>query len=161
MITERSVADEIANISMGRPHVVVLGAGASRAACPNGDKNGKLLPLMADFANCIGIAPLLQGWGVDPAQNFEDTYSNLSDVNEHTKLDQLNQHVEKYFCTLKLPDHPTLYDHLVLSLREQDIIATFNWDPLLLQAYRRNLKGLGMPRLVTAHPYLPDGIGVR
>jgi len=26
---------------MKKPHIVILGAGASRAVCPNGDKNGK------------------------------------------------------------------------------------------------------------------------
>jgi hypothetical protein len=33
---------------------------------------------------------------------------------------------------LELPDHPTVYDHLLLSLRKKDAIFTFNWDPFLL-----------------------------
>lgn len=143
---------------MGRPHVVVLGAGASRAACPNGDKHGKALPLMADFAECTGLASMLSGWGIDPARNFEDTYSDLHDASETTKLAQLNQAVETYFDALELPDHPTLYDHLVLSLSGSDIIATFNWDPLLLQAFRRNGKlGLSMPKLAFLHGNLRAG----
>lgn len=32
-----------------RPHVVILGAGASVAAIPNGDKNGKKISVMNDF----------------------------------------------------------------------------------------------------------------
>ena len=32
------------------PHVVILGAGASRASFPDGDKNGIELPLMCDLA---------------------------------------------------------------------------------------------------------------
>ena len=44
-----TVEDEQNNVFVERPHLVVLGAGASRAAFPDGDKNGKRLPLMADF----------------------------------------------------------------------------------------------------------------
>lgn len=39
---------------------------------------------------------------------------------------------------MELPDEPTIYDFLVLGLREKDVIATFNWDPFLMQALRRN-----------------------
>ncbi len=35
---EVSVEQEIADTSAGRPHVLLLGAGASKAALPNGDK---------------------------------------------------------------------------------------------------------------------------
>jgi hypothetical protein len=35
---------------------------------------------------------------------------------------------------MEIPDHVTLYDELLLTLRSKDLIATFNWDPLLLQA---------------------------
>ena len=38
---EVSIREEINQIRMERPHVVILGAGASYAAFPNGDKNGK------------------------------------------------------------------------------------------------------------------------
>lgn len=38
---------------------------------------------------------------------------------------------------MQLPDEPTVYDYLVLSLTSKDAIATFNWDPLLIQAYIR------------------------
>lgn len=38
---------------------------------------------------------------------------------------------------MQLPDEPTIYDHLILSLRPKDLIATFNWDPFLYQAFNR------------------------
>ena len=38
---EVSVQQEIEQIEMERPHVVILGAGASYAAFPNGDKHGR------------------------------------------------------------------------------------------------------------------------
>ena len=51
-----------------------------------------------------------------------------------------------------MPDKPTIYDHLVLSLRDKDFIASFNWDPLLLHAYHRNSnRGIELPRLVFLH----------
>ena len=65
---------------------------------------------------------------------------------------QIESAVEEYFGKLELPDKPTIYDHLVLSLRENDLIVTFNWDPLLMQAYLRNDKaGLKLPRLAFLH----------
>ncbi|MBS3101438.1 hypothetical protein J4204_04850 [Candidatus Woesearchaeota archaeon] len=52
---EISIEQEVNQVSMNRPHVVVLGAGASRATCPDGDKNGKKLPLMSDFVKILGL----------------------------------------------------------------------------------------------------------
>lgn len=37
----------------------------------------------------------------------------------------------------ELPDEPTIYDFLVMSLTNKDLIATFNWDPFLVQAIGR------------------------
>jgi hypothetical protein len=51
-----SVAEEIADTSAGRPHVLLLGAGASRAALPNGDRNGVPVPLLRDVAADLGLA---------------------------------------------------------------------------------------------------------
>ena len=39
-----------------RPHVVILGAGASCAAIPNGDKNGKWISAMSGFINKLGLS---------------------------------------------------------------------------------------------------------
>lgn len=142
---------EVAEVRMERPHIVILGAGASRAACPKGDKNGRPLPVMADFSKLVGLTPLFQDWGIDPDRNFEDTYSDLYEAGETEKLQQLNERVEDYFRALELPDHPTVYDYLVLSLRETDLIATFNWDPLLLQAYRRHPTRFRRPKLAFLH----------
>lgn len=40
-------------LKMQRPHIVILGAGASRAVCPE-DRNGKKLPIM--FQKCIAAS---------------------------------------------------------------------------------------------------------
>jgi hypothetical protein len=139
-----TVEDEINNVSMGRPHVVLLGAGASRVAFPEGEHTGKLLPLMADFTKHVPIEDLLPS--VKSGGNFELIYSELA--NDPSKVEvrvELESRIFKYFSEMRLPPWPTLYDHLILSLRPKDVIATFNWDPFLIQAISRNrpLKGRG------------------
>lgn len=136
---------------MKRPHVVILGAGASRAVCPHGDALGRKLPLMNDFVDALGLRKTLTTWGLDPDQNFEDIFSTLYEQGRTTEIDHIQSTVEEYFSQLELPVLPTIYDHLVLSLRDKDLIATFNWDPLLVQAYVRNQGGVTLPRLAFLH----------
>ena len=78
------------------PHVVILGAGASAATCPNGDRNGVKLPVMKDFVNIVGLDDLLAkaGYGSDSKPNFEDVYDSLSRSGEHAELlNELEQQV--------------------------------------------------------------------
>jgi len=121
------VDEEVADVTMGRPHLILLGAGASRATCPNGDKNGRVLPLMLDFTEVLDIKSLLRSWGLDPDRNFEDIFSELYENSDISKIDEIQSRIESYFSELELPNYPTVYDHLVLSLRDNDVIATFNW----------------------------------
>ncbi len=149
---EVSIEQEVNQIQMKRPHIVLLGAGASRATCPNGDQNGKVLPLMNDFVRIIGLESLVVKWGLNPNQNFEEIFSELYEKKEASKVRVIQEVVEQYFGQIILPDKPTVYDHLILSLRRQDVIATFNWDPLLMQAYLRSQKSeLSLPRLAFLH----------
>lgn len=135
-----------------RPHVVILGAGASRAACPKGDKNGKTLPLMNDLAEVVGMKGMLEERGIDCGRNFEEVFSDLYAKNETNTINLIQYMIESYFLELKLPDEPTLYDHLFLSLGENDIIATFNWDPLLPLAMGRSRNaGLSAPVVSFLH----------
>ena len=132
--------------------MVILGAGASRATCPHGDKNGKTLPLMMDLVDCLDLKSKLKEWNVNPNQNFEDIFSNLYEKKEFEKTRELENHISTYLKKLRLPERPTIYDHLVLSLRDKDFIASFNWDPLLLHAYSRNSnRGIKLPRLAFLH----------
>ena len=116
---------------IGRPHVVILGAGASRAALPQGDGRGRPLPLLTDLVDVLSLRPLLTRHGLSAeAQDFEPLYSSLVEGGQYTDLlAELDGRVRDYFSSLELPASPTLYDHLVLSLRPKDVIATFNWDP--------------------------------
>lgn len=125
--------------SCQRPHVVILGAGASLAAFPNGDKHGSKLPLMNNLVDVIGLRDLLLKESiVCENENFEGTYCALYEDPKNTLLlKKIEEKIEQYFTSLQIPDEPTLYDHLLLSLREKDRIATFNWDPLLWDAAQR------------------------
>jgi len=122
-----------------RPHVVILGAGASVAAIPNGDANGKKISVMNDFFQKTNTEYLLDGIALKTkSRNLEDIYSEIYERPElkDTCL-KLEKAIYDYFSDLQIPEEPTIYDFLILSLRKKDIIATFNWDPLLLQAYQR------------------------
>jgi hypothetical protein len=135
-----TAAEEIADHREVRPHLVILGAGASRAAFPQGERQGRRLPVMADFGEIVPIAPILEKSGIDwQGKNFEELYSQLTENPAYRRVQkELEEAVFGYFSALRLPDTPTLYDLLVLSLRQKDVIATFNWDPFLIQALQRS-----------------------
>ncbi len=123
---------------MKRSHVVLLGAGASRAALPHGDKYGRKLPLMNDLVSTLGLDSLPFAKGLDwSSRNFEEIFSEIHSSGDRSLTSAIEACVFEYFSELRLPNEPTLYDHLVLSLREKDLIATFNWDPLLCYAISR------------------------
>lgn len=149
-----SISDEINDTKMNAPHVVILGAGASVAAFPNGDGNGKILPTMQNFIEIVGLGAVLDKYNIPYVigENFEVLYGRLyNESPDSYVLKEIEEVVRKYFSEMDLPDHPTLYDHLVLSLRGKDMIATFNWDPFLYLAVIRNHKIADMPHLVFLH----------
>lgn len=150
---EVSREEEINQLTMAKPHLVILGAGASLASFTNGDKNGKKLPLMNNFIETLGLQDLIDSSGMQfNTTNFEEIYSHLYSNSKTQELrGQLEQNIYDYFADLELPNTPTVYDHLILSLREKDVIATFNWDPFLVQAYRRNGRYFKLPKLIFLH----------
>lgn len=144
---------EIEQITIGKPHLVILGAGASLAAFPHGDKNGKKMPLMNNFVETLGLETLINQAGKEfKTTNFEEIYSQLcSDATTEELQQKIEQVIYDYFSSLEISNTPTIYDYLVLSLREKDFIATFNWDPFLIQAYRRNGRYFKLPKLLFLH----------
>lgn len=139
------------------PHVVLLGAGASIASTiRNPEKYGKRLPSMANLVEVLNLEPIIRRHGrTYKGQNFEAFYDALAQSGQHPELlEEIELEVCYYFAKLRLPDEATIYDYLVLSLREKDIIATFNWDPFLAQAFARNKDVVGyerMPQIVHLH----------
>ncbi|MBN1515779.1 hypothetical protein JXA32_04330 [Candidatus Sumerlaeota bacterium] len=139
-----------------RPHLVLLGAGASYAAFPNGDRNGRKLPLMMNFIETIGMEELANRTGLNwEGRNFENFYSDLYEDNSKCDIrHEIENFIFDYFFNLQIPDEPTIYDYLILSLRDKDAIATFNWDTFLIYAAWRNANVVGpehMPAIFFLH----------
>jgi hypothetical protein len=148
-----NIEELVRDTRMGRPHVVILGAGASLQAFPDGDRKGQRLPLMDDLVEVVGLGSILEEQGISYAgRNFEEIYSDLyADSSYEYLIDIIKNRVREYFTQLELPDYPTLYDHLVLSLREKDLIATFNWDPFLYRSCWHNSQRVRLPHVVYLH----------
>lgn len=138
---EVSIKEETESTFMGKPHVLLLGAGASKEALPNGDKNGKPVPILRELATELKI---FQYFPKDLQElsksDFEAAYSKLFNRGQSKSLQEINNLVSEYFSELELPDQVNLYDMLHLTLREKDVIATFNWDPFLMQSRIRLCK---------------------
>ena len=141
-------------------HTFLLGAGASRAAFLNGDKYGRKLPLMSDFIEIVGLEEFLDKNGIDFSnQNIEEIYDGLYSKDPNSKLlEELNERIINYFSLLKIPDEVTPYDELILSLQRKDAIFSFNWDPLLLQAFFRNSIMKELPQICFLHGNVLVGI---
>jgi hypothetical protein len=152
--------DELIKNMERRSHLVILGAGATMAAIPKGDKNGRKSSVMNDFIQNIGLDDLLRDTELNTkSNNLEDIYSELVLDSKHDKIRyELEKRISNYFKVLELPDNPTIYDYLVFSLRKKDLIASFNWDPLLIQAYNRVYKYTeDIPDLVFLHGNVQAG----
>src|SRR5260370_35198809 len=119
---EVSVQQEIEDVSMGKPHVLLLGAGASKAALPSGDKNGKPVPILRDLASDLHLHRDFPNDLVELSQtDFEAAYSKLFSRGDSQELEKISQKLADYFSDLELPDDANLYDFINLSLREKDI----------------------------------------
>ncbi len=143
------------------PHVVILGAGASLASFPRGERRGRKLPLMKDFVETVGLQELLKKESIDfENKNFEDIFDGLVKSPIHSKLIQdIKTIIYDYFSRMEISYDATVYDKLILSLRKKDLIATFNWDPLLLQTYHRISRYVReLPQLAFLHGNVGEGI---
>ena len=126
-----------------RPHVVILGAGASCATIPNGDKNRKKISAMSGFIDKLGLNDILSSVMLSTeSDNLEDIYMELDERSatepEFREVkEKLEMIIRNYMSSYELPDEPTIYDFLIMSLTSKDLIVTFNWDPLLVQAIQR------------------------
>jgi len=146
--------DRIKTVMGGGGHVLILGAGASIASTlRNTELNGKRLPSMDNFIEVVGLQDIVDNLPEKlVANNFETLYSNLHNHNPLSdEILEIEARVFDYFKDMELPNEPTIYDYLVLSLRPKDLIATFNWDPFLYQAFIRNGKVADMPYLSFLH----------
>lgn len=146
-----------------RPHIVILGAGASCATIPHGDKFGKKISAMNGFIDKLGLNDILTKVKINtPSNNLEDIYMEL-DERSFTEprcqevKEKLENEIRDYMLSYHIPDEPTIYDFLLLSLTSKDLIATFNWDPLLVQALNRVVK---ITTNIPALAFLHGNVGV-
>jgi hypothetical protein len=115
---------------------------------------------MADLVELTGLKGLLQEASLSyaPDENFENLYERISaDRSKSNLAAAIEAQLREYFSAVVIPDRVTLYDKLLLSLREKDYIASFNWDPLLAQAYKRNRHLSGVPRILFLHGNVDAG----
>lgn len=135
------------------PHIVILGAGASKAAFCSGDRNRKPIPLMNGLPDVLG-SPWrdLVNDSNPPVDGFEAQFSWIRRQTAYSNdLLQIEKLIVEYFEVLELPDHPTIYDYIVLGLRPKDVVATFNWDPFLFLAHKRNKSVANLPDIRFLH----------
>src|SRR3990172_886583 len=143
-------AQQLIQRPLDKKHVVLLGAGASRASCPSGDASGRRLPLMDDLIDTLSLQPLLDEAGLDTGneKNFEVIYGRLiSDPKSEHIVKAVERHIRDYFSDLSLPKQATIYDRILISLRQTDAVFTFNWDPFLFDAYCRNRGAVPLPEI--------------
>ena len=151
----------IAKLMRKRPHLFILGAGATKATIPNGDKYGRQSPVMENFMQEIGLEALLNGVKLKTkSRNIEAIYSELVTKSEYADVvKKIEEGVVAHYRQMRISDSPTLYDYLILSLRKKDCIATFNWDPLLIQAYNRvNKITADLPQMLFLHSCVEVGV---
>jgi hypothetical protein len=108
---------------------------------------------MNELVDVLSLKNIIKKYGyLGDTANFETFYSEIFDQLRYRNLvNEIQKRVREYFETLEIPNTVTIYDYLILSLREKDIIATFNWDPLLLKAYLRNREAKPLPKLAFLH----------
>ena len=143
-----------ANTFAQRPHLVIIGAGATMDAIPNGDKNGKRSSVMEGFIETLGFTDTIKDANLCiESNNLEDVYSALAECESCNSIRlNLENAIFSYFYSLELPDSITKYDLLIASLTKKDCIASFNWDGLLVDAYLRLMKITDdLPEIIFLH----------
>ncbi len=95
---------------------------------------------MDNLITVVGLKDILEQIPENlKSNNFEKLYGNLHNQDPSSELiKKIESIIYEYFADMQLSEKPTIYDYLILALRKKDLIATFNWDPFLYQAWVRN-----------------------
>lgn len=112
---DKEIEENYKRYVLGRPHIVILGAGATMAAIPNGDKNGKRCSVMKGFIENIGLNDLLSN--IDINTNSDDLEKIFSELKSRPECNdivaELENRIISNFAEFVIPDEPTIYDYLV------------------------------------------------
>lgn len=117
--------------------------------------------MLNSLAGVLGIENELRQYGytLSQAEDFERFYSQIYGQKRLVPLrKKIEQRVYEYFSELEIPNGINLYDYLILSLTQKDLIISFNWDPFLLQSYLRNISVGNLPQIVFPHGNVKMGI---
>jgi hypothetical protein len=114
---------------------------------------------MANLIEATGISRFLNPEHAK-VDNFEAFYSDLVTSGNNEKLiAELDEIVRTYFSGLQIPDQPTVYDYLLLCLRDKDVIppsiGILCWPG---PAHERNINIKRLPRILYLHGTV--GIGL-
>ena len=119
-----------------KPHLIILGAGASIASYYDWGASGPVLPSMNSLAKDLGLSKKIEKYGLNPEKNFEDLYSEICESGEYDELVLLmKSRIVSYFSKLRLPDTVTVYDKLILSLRKKIGLRHLSWSFCYLSTY--------------------------
>ena len=85
--TQMTIPDDLQSVALNeKPHVVILGAGASRAATPAGEINRRTLPLMRELPAALNLEDVLEPNQIEAAEkDFEEFFSTLPENAVHTR----------------------------------------------------------------------------
>lgn len=122
---------------MGFKHLVILGAGSTIAAIPDGDRNGMRAYTLNNFLEDPFYADFLA--------SLDSKYQNLNIEEICTKMysedrqlyEAFERLIRNKYASLELPNGFNLLERLIMSLTSDDAIISFNWDDLIIQAYNR------------------------
>ena len=109
---------------------------------------------MDDLVEVVGLRPTIERAGLEynRQRNFEHVYSKLCSNPKYASVTRkIEKQVRNYFSSLRITKETTIYDHLLLSLRQKDVVFTFNWDPFLFDAYVRNAHIGSLPEIFFLH----------
>ena len=82
--------DNYEKITKNRPHVVILGAGASKAALPEGDKYHKPISCMENFFQNLKMDDLINNLNLETkSSNLEKIFSEIEEKSK-TNIEFLN-----------------------------------------------------------------------
>lgn len=74
----QEIEEAYKNYILSRPHIVIIGAGATMAAIPYGDKYGRRCSVMQGFIDNLGLRPILNDVEIKTtSDNLEEIFSEL------------------------------------------------------------------------------------
>lgn len=114
-----------------RPHVVILGAGASCAAIPNGDKNGKRIAAMSGFIDKLGLTDIISKVNINTTSDifsfcnlYSAWYVSKETLFTFIKTEVVSSNSFFFFHVLKETFHKSI-SYFLLTQQSSSLIYYF------------------------------------